>query len=484
MSFGKLAKSNQEQAVASWINYLNQVRLDQLMYVLNRQDKNLATALRTLDDTLDIISCNIIDRNRGGIKGMHGFIAEIAECGIGNAREEIKGGMPIYKWINDNGPADMLRDRVQIQQKFVSAGNHLSLHAIKQHFSTYPWFLQEGGKYQIPSDHYEKIKYLLSISPEQANKMPTATGEFSLKQWREVQEFFRNGYIKLENIEPSKLNYKAVQANAIHGTIDEEKGSIKETDRKLRKGAYDASKPTLKQGAEAAAVSAVVEGGAAFISGIIKLRKSGKKIQEFTPNDWTEIAKESGLGMVKGGIRGSSIYALTNLTVTPAAVASSLCTASFGIAEQTYLFRNGSINEEQFIMNAEILCLDCSVSALSSFIGQAVIPVPILGAVIGNTVGTFMYQIAKDNLSKREQCIVAGYLKELELLDKQLEEEYRAYIDELNTALHRYYGILERAFAPDYEVAFEGSIALAVEVGVPRRQILRSMSDIDNYFLE
>lgn len=33
------------------------------------------------------------------------------------------------------------------------------------------------------------------------------------------------------------------------------------------------------------------------------------------------------------------------------------------------------------------------------------IPVPVLGAVVGNTVGTMMYQIAKNNLSSREQKI-------------------------------------------------------------------------------
>lgn len=189
MDYKKVAKSNQEQAIASWINYLNQIRLDRLMETLKVQDVNLAEALSTLNDTLSIINKSIIERNRGGIKGMHGFIAEVAECGVGNARREILGKLPNYVWINDNGPADLIRDGVQIQQKFVASGNHLSLQAIKQHFSVYPWFIDNGGKYQIPQDHYEKIKYLLSITRQQADKLPTTTGEFSLKQWKEVHDF-------------------------------------------------------------------------------------------------------------------------------------------------------------------------------------------------------------------------------------------------------------------------------------------------------
>ena len=40
-----ILKSSQEQAVAAWINYLNQVRLDRLIESLSKQDTNLATAV-------------------------------------------------------------------------------------------------------------------------------------------------------------------------------------------------------------------------------------------------------------------------------------------------------------------------------------------------------------------------------------------------------------------------------------------------------
>lgn len=480
MNFGRVAKSNQEQAVASWVNYLNQVRLERLMEALQQQNQNWDQAVETLNNTLSTINKEIIKRNRGGIKGMHGFIAEVAECGVENAREQVQGWMPIYEWINDNGPADLLRDGVQIQQKFVASGNHLSLQAITQHFEKYPDFLSQGGKYQIPEDHYEQIKRLLSISKEQANKMPTSTGEFSLKQWKEVHDFFDKGSIKLQDIEPSKLKYNHVKVNRINDTIQSEKKSLKETDKKIRDDAYDASKPSWEQGAKVAALSAAIEGGTAFVTAVAKKRKAGKRLGEFDSKDWEEVFKESGIGIAKGGVRGISIYALTNYTVTPAVVASALCTASFGIAEQDHLLRNGKITQEQFIMNSEILCLDTSVSALSSFIGQALIPVPVLGAVIGNTVGTLMYQIAKDNLTKKEQQLINGYLKYLYELEIALDKKY---IDELNKSLTIYYEMLEKAFSPNYAKALEGSVALAMSFGVPSEELLKSISETDDYFL-
>ena len=48
----KMIKSGQEQAVASWINYLNQVRLDRLMEALQKEELNLNEAMSTIGETL------------------------------------------------------------------------------------------------------------------------------------------------------------------------------------------------------------------------------------------------------------------------------------------------------------------------------------------------------------------------------------------------------------------------------------------------
>ena len=235
MMFEKIFKSSEDQAVAAWINYLNQVRLDRLFQGLQEQDLNLGEALNTLNSTLKQVNDVIIERNRGGINGMHGFIAEVAECGIENARNLVQGKEGTCFWINDNGPTDLVRNGIEIQQKFYNDGRNLSLQAIKRHLEKYPDYLKGNRKYQIPSDQYEKIKYLLSISEEQANKMPTKTGEFSLKQWKAVHSFFEEGKVKLEDIEPSKLEYKDVQKNQIGKTIETEKNQLETQIKQIEK---------------------------------------------------------------------------------------------------------------------------------------------------------------------------------------------------------------------------------------------------------
>lgn len=482
----KMIKNGQEQAVASWINYLNQVRLDRLMEALQKEELNLNEAMSTIGETLKTISRDIVNngKGRGGQYGMHGFIAEVAECGIGNAREQIEGKAPIYEWINDNGPEDLRRGATLIQQKFVNGGGHLSLQAIRMHLNAYPDFLDNGGVYQIPEDHYEKIKWLLSISEKEANKMPTSTGDFSLKQWREVHEFFKNGDIPLDKVEPSKLKYSEVQKGTYEQTFSKEKDSLRKRNQERKEQAYNKSKPTLSEGAKATAAAAAIEGAMALCLGIAEKRKSGKKFNAFDEEDWKEIAATTGKGTLKGSIRGASIYTLTNFTATPAAVASAMVTATFGIAEQAYQLKQGNVNEQRFIENTEMLCLDASVSALSSFAGQILIPVPVLGAVIGNTVGTMMYQIAKDNLSAREQKIFEEYAEAVRQLDVSLQDQYQEFVNEIGKDTKLFMELLNRAFAPDIRVAFEGSIDLAKSCGVPVDEILDSKEKIASYFMD
>lgn len=503
MNVEKIVKSTQEQAVASWINYLNQIRIERLQAALSIEQENLIAAMATVKETLTTISRDIVNNGsgRGGKTGMHGFIAEVAECGIGNARSKIEGNMPIYEWINDNGPDDLRRGAVMIQQKFVNYGNHLSLQAIRNHLVKYPDYVGNGGVYQIPSDHYEKIQYLLSISKEEAYKIPTATGEFSLKQWKEVHAFFEQGDIPLEKIEPSILGYREVQRGAYIQTFELEKEHLKEINLERKHQAYKDNSPTLGEGARTAVVSGVVEGGTTFCMVAAKKIKSGKRLSDFDEADWKEILSNTAIGMGKGNIRGWSIYLLTNLaakqyaatdliplkkiySAAPAAVANALVTASFGVAEQLHLYRKGTLTQTELIESSEMLCVDAAVSAVSSLAGQVLIPIPNLGAVIGNAVGTFLYQILKDVCSDQEKRLVEDYLNSLDELNSKLDDEYRSFINELNENMKLFMDILERAFAPNISEAFEGSVALAKEMGVPTEEILDTKEKVFSYFMD
>ncbi len=123
MNAEKLIKSTQEQAVASWIGYLNVQRMEELLHSLSRQDVRLEDALRELEELKQSIN-RLVASDRGGIKGMHGFIAERMQVYFENARSLLDGAGRGHYLIDDNGPVDYIGHGINYQQKFVE--KHLS----------------------------------------------------------------------------------------------------------------------------------------------------------------------------------------------------------------------------------------------------------------------------------------------------------------------------------------------------------------------
>src|SRR5699024_7733892 len=85
----------------------------------------------------------------------------------------------------------------------------------------------------------------------------------SFRDWQRVQAFFDRGSLGIDSLEPSTLDYGDVQQGAYASTLQEEKRSLHETDRRLRDDAYLDSRPTLQEGARATAAAAAIEGGTA-----------------------------------------------------------------------------------------------------------------------------------------------------------------------------------------------------------------------------
>lgn len=474
-------KSTQEQAVASWITYLNQVRLDELVTRLNQQDINLEEALKELEEIKQFIGdpAHIL----GSATTKHGEIAEHMQVNFANARRAIQGLSKNHSFdgVGRTAPEDYIRDGQQVQSKFYNGlrNTFFGKHALLEHLETYPDFVKNGGSYDIPKDQYEKMLELLDLYKNNPSQLSTTDYNLAKK----INEFLESNELELgKDINPAVVDYGEVQQGTATQTVEKEEKNIIKEDEKQRKQAYDESKPTLREGAKAAGVSAAIEGGVTFCMSVAKKRKE-KKFSEFTADDWKEIGVDAGKGTVKGGIRGGSIYVLTNFTATPANVASAYVTAAFGIASQVKALEEGKVSQEDFVINCETVCLDVTVSAIASVAGQVLIPIPVLGAVIGNVAGEFVYELCKKQGALQSQKIIESYNAEMEQLNQQLDIQLLKVILEIQKALEKFKDLEKLAFDEDANFAFKGAVALATEVGVSSDKILKTKDDIDNFFL-
>ncbi len=468
-------KSSQEQAIVSWINYLNQLRIDELIKNLIQQDSNRENAFIELENLMQSIN-TVIQSRRGGTNGSHGFIAERMQVYIENARSLVKGAGRTYELIDDNGPIDYWKGTTGYQQKFVQ--RNLGLDAIKEHMEKYPEFLKNGGKYHIPKNYYERIMYFLELSEEEAKKLPRE--EYRI--WKIICNFFENREIKPEDIEPAVINYEDSQIYNVEDTLNNEKENIKQEDKKARERYYKKSNPSVIEAAKVAGVSAVSEGGISFCLNVYRKRKEGKHLSEFDIYDWREIGIKTGRDTAKGGVRGEVIYLLTNFTQTPAVVASALVTATYGMVAEAEKLKKGTIDQDTFLIHSEILCLDVTVSAISSVLGEMLIPIPVLGAVIGNVAGSYMYEIAQNYMSHKEQILIQKYNQEIAELNQNIDKRYTIFIEKLQKQEQKYNSMIELAFSLDVNQALAGSIKLAHSTGVASEKILKSKKEIYNFF--
>lgn len=475
-------KSTQEQAVASWITYLNQVRLNELVEKLNQQDINLEEALKELDEIKKFLGDP--EHILGSPLTKHGEIAEHMQVNFANARRAIQGLSKNHTFdgVGRTAPEDYIRDGQQIQSKFYNGlrNTFFGNHALSEHIETYPDFVKNGGSYDIPKDQYNQMIELLDMYKNNRSKMSKADYNLAKK----IDVFLKENNLEVgKDVQPAVVGYGDVQQGTANQTVYKEEINIKEENERQLKKAYDESKPTLKEGAKAAGISAIIEGGVAFGLSVAKKRKE-KSFSEFSLEDWKEIGLDTGKGTLKGGIRGGSIYALTNFTATPANVASAYVTAAFGIAAQIKALEEGKVSEEDFIINCETVCLDVTVSAIASAAGQALIPIPVLGAVIGNIAGEFVYEICKKQGAVKSQRILEGYHSEISKLNEQLDIQFLQVILEIQSKLEKFIELEKFAFDEDVNIAFEGSINLAMEIGVSKEKILMTKQDIDDFFLK
>jgi hypothetical protein len=241
--------------------------------------------------------------------------------------------------------------------------------------------------------------------------------------------------------------------------------------------------PTAKSGRSfVSAIAAVLEGSITFAIKVYQKKKSGTKIQNFTEDDWKEVGLNTLIGTGKGAIRGAAVYTMANYTPVPSPLASAMVTATFGVSAQARKLNRGDITKEDFVDNCEVVCLDVAISTLSSMLGEVLIPVPILGAIIGNAAGMFMYEISKTYLTSTEQKLIAKYQKDCLSFVQNLDSKYQEFICKLSDEMTHFSSLLALTFDGEMNRRFEASVALAIAAGADEGRILKNKAERDTFF--
>lgn len=489
--------NNIEQGIAAYIDYLNNIRLLDLIHTieliltdetdkLSDLAKRSSKALSNLELTKMEID-NLINSNRGGKTGLHGFISEFAEAGIRNARDAFKGLQKSVVLLNNNGPADILLHGKEVQMKFYAN----ILEEIKRS-SNYG-----NMKMMFPKDHAEVIKQIMEgVKTVEFNGNNLANAKINAIKKAVEEECALRGLSFDEWIEASVNKYQDVQKTTIDNTLSKEvdeihkqtmqqKNNIKEKAANDTFEARQKAEPSFGEASKAAGIGVAVQGGFNLGIYIYKKHKSGKDVWNFNAKDWKECGISAVEGAIKGGISGYAIYGLTNICHLSAPSAGAIASGTFGLANAVISYRKGDVDADGFIDLVTLNAIDSTGAAIGATIGQTIIPIPIVGALVGSIVATTALSLGKEILNKHETEVINMYQEKINTYIDNLDKKYQT---ELENLLNKYSSLGELqqyAFNLDINVQlrFAYSIDVARTVGVNENSILKNLTEIDNYML-
>ncbi|WP_026572815.1 hypothetical protein [Bacillus sp. UNC438CL73TsuS30] len=495
-------KAAADQITGSFIDSINQTRLNELSRELDRilsdetlalgqQKEALMEALAQVSKVKDFL--NNPEHILGSDLTKHGEIAEQIEVHIRNAYDLLKGNIPgaTFDGVGRLAPEDYLIDGIKVQSKFINGINNNLDHVLK-HMDKYRDFGRDGSYYQIPKDSYETIQQILDgkipdgLSQRTVNKI--------LEKVREIEN--QTGKDFHETVKPSISDYSDVQRGAAQNTVhqheekikkqnEEINNKIKDESDKAKDQAHQNAKPNLHEGLKAGLIGAGISGGMSLLISIYKKHKQGTSILEFDQQDWKDVGIDFGKGALKGGITGISIYGFTNFTSMTAPMASAFVSASYGVSKLFMDYKNGKIDFDEFVSQGQITCLETGIVALGAALGQAFIPIPIVGTMIGSFAASTLVSLAKNYFGEESRKLEEKLNQQFNNAFNKINQEYKRVVEKILEEYDKLGTITKMAFDYDCNAVFrfQSSKKLALAYNVEQNNILKDMDEIDDFFL-
>lgn len=481
--------------VQDGINTAQQLYVDRMTEVLQTAIEREAYARTSLSEGLQCVE-NLRDfvsnpKNiLGNMQTKHGEIAEHIEVEIRNGRDILNHLKPTatFEGVGRTAPEDYIIGGLEVQSKYIG-GVEKSLDHVLEHLHKYPGFT-DNGFYHIPKDQYGLLEKV--HNGENLDGITSSTIRKCQERIKQIEEETSKPFAEV--VRPGLSTYKEVQLGKVDETIDGYEKEfqeisdkeIKQIRVKRKQEESDAQHITEASWGEAlkySAISAVIVGTTSAGLKIYSKIKGGTKITEFTLEDWKEVGFDFGKGSIKGAISGLGIYGMTKIVGLNAPFASAIVSSTMGLSSLYYDYRKGIISISEYADAACALSVEAGIAAIGSAIGQVVIPVPILGAIVGSAIAKSSLEISKHIMGKTE----ANFIKELEKrynhLIAKLEKECREIMAHIDAYFNKLGGLIEAALDIDVNKSLLGSIELCRFVGIEEKQIIHNSTELDDFML-
>ena len=470
------------QIIADVVSQANLHRDQQLQAALGQQESAFAQAIKQVNQVRDFVGSP--EHILGNPQTKHGEIAEQVEVGIRNARSLLHQQTPgaTFDGVGRTAPTDYRIDNVDVQSKFVN-GFGKNLDHVLEHMKQYDSFGRDGSYYHIPKDHYEVIQ---RISQGQSVKgVSQSTVQKIQAKIQEVEQL--SGKPFHEVVKPGISNYGEVQQGKIHETLDKHERSLKDGNKELKQEICLKHQPNLGEMAQVAVTGSAIGAGLRIAFKLFEKYKQGKNPfkGDFTTADWQEIGVTAAEGGATGGISGAAIYALTNFANLSAPFAGAVVGAGCAIASLGQRYASGEITADKFLELGQLACAESAIVGIAAAVGQASIPIPVLGAVIGTIAGRMVVDFGKQYLGKEADKLKKRLETDYNQCLAKIDCAYREVIAKIIAEFEQLGDLTKAAFDRTKNTAlrFQASVELAEAHGVPQTKIVQTLDELDAFML-
>ena len=341
------------------------------------------------------------------LKQQAGFAAETKEVARQRAEQAIRGEKPTVTRTDDipGHVNDQLYDITSevdaagnpvpgssAQMKFIGSSPHAAVD--KMLGKDFQKYIDNDCKMMVPSDYYEAMKEDLGKRIDSLKKQVEVLKEQGKLDIAAQKQAQLEKCQKLnDNLEKSSVS----NAEAMEARVNPELSTFK-----------DIVKTAHRAGVDQAKIGAAFGGGISFIRNAIEYYKGNKTKEEAALDivgDTTSAAALSyitafGGSAIKGGMQNASSSYVRTLAHTnlPAVVA----TSALEVGKTLTKFFRGKIDGVQCLEELGEKGYGMVNSAMFMAIGQAAIPIPVVGALAGSMIGYALssasYHILFDSL--------------------------------------------------------------------------------------
>jgi len=460
---------------------MNDLRGEQLKQALEQQDAAFEKAIEEVTRLKEFVGTP--GEILGNPSTKHGEIAERVEVYMRRAHDHVNQRMAeaSFEGVGRFAPEDYVLGDTPVQSKYINGARRTLDHVI-EHKAKYPDYGDSGGFYHVPKDQHDTIQEVLGSKTHDRLSLNT------IERIREKVEAIENEFRRPidDVLRPGRSEYGDVQLGKIDETIDEEVVELKEAQEERVDEIRAETGPSLSEGLKATAAGAAV-GAGLRITGLLyqKYRTEAKNPfrGDLSVNDWKELGIEGGRGGVTGGISGGGLYLLTNYSDMATPFAAAVVSSGLAVGRLGHQYSQGNIEFEQFVDLSHIACTEAACVAVGTGVGQTLIPIPVLGGVVGSTSAKILTSLTKGHLEQREDDLIRRLDQSYDEFRQCIDEEQEARLADIEAEMAWLGDVTETAFDPELNASLllQRSVDLARAHDVPEENIVQDVEDVDSF---